>query len=91
MLNNCKSGLEWPFTFQSEDEMSTVNVEELANDVARMSRAIARCLHYLAEEIPESRRSDYLLLLNDVHDKQAKLVHALSTESVVRACDHATL
>jgi hypothetical protein len=71
--------------------MSTVNVEELANDVAQMSRAIARCLHYLAEEIPESRRGDYLLLLNDVHNKHARLVHALSTETITRISNHATV
>ena len=59
--------------------MSTVNMEELAHEVVRMNRAIARCLHYLAEEIPASRRGDYLVLLNDVHSKHARLIRALGS------------
>lgn len=60
--------------------MSAATVEELAQEVARMNRAIVRCLNYLAEEIPESRRGDYMVLLNDVHIKQARLANRLATE-----------
>lgn len=67
--------------------MSTVNVDELAHEVTRMNRAIVRCLHYLAEEIPESRRGDYLVLLNDVHNKHARLAHALGIETETCASD----
>lgn len=61
--------------------MSASNVEELAQEVTRMNRAIVRCLNYLAEEISESRRGDYMVLLNDVHSKHAKLVNALNAEA----------
>lgn len=60
--------------------MSAATVEELAQEVTRMNRAIVRCLNYLAEEIPESRRGDYMVLLNDVHIKQARLANALNAE-----------
>ena len=60
--------------------MSAATVEELAQEVARMNRAIVRCLNYLAEEIPEPRRGDYIVLLNDVHIKQARLANALNTD-----------
>jgi hypothetical protein len=61
--------------------MSTINAEELAQEVVRMNRAIVRCLHYLAEEIPESRRGDYLVLLNDVHGKHAQLIRTLGSKT----------
>lgn len=69
--------------------MSTLNAEELAQEFIQMNRAIARCLHYLAEEIPESRRGDYLLLLKDVHNKQTRLAHALASDTDTHVTDHA--
>lgn len=71
--------------------MSTLNAEELAHEVVQMNRAIVRCLHYLAEEIPESRRGDYLLLLKDVHNKQTRLAHTLDGDTDVHTSDHATV
>ncbi len=50
-----------------------MNTNELAIEVTRMSLAITRCLRYLSEELPESRRGDYLVLLNDVQSKYSRL------------------
>lgn len=54
-----------------------MKTEELALDVIRMNRSIVRCLHYLTAEIPEGRRGDYLVLLNDVQAKYAKLADSI--------------
>lgn len=46
---------------------------ELANEINRMNVAVTRCLRYLSEELPESKRGDFLVLLNDVQKKCSAL------------------
>lgn len=57
-----------------------MNTNELATEVTRMSLAITRCLRYLSEELPESRRGDYIVLLNDVQSKYSKLAAVAGKE-----------
>lgn len=64
--------------------MNEMSVEELAREVTRMNRAIVRCLHYLADDISEARRGDYLVLLNDVHSKHAELANMLDARTISR-------
>ncbi len=54
-----------------------MNSDELARETVRMNRAIARCLHYLAAELPTDKQGDFMLLLNDIQDKNMKLADAL--------------
>ena len=51
--------------------------DELAHEAVRMNRAIARCLHYLAAELPANKQGDFMLLLNDLQSKNMKMANAL--------------
>ncbi|MDB5990384.1 MAG: hypothetical protein JWQ10_1787 [Herbaspirillum sp.] len=51
--------------------------DELAREAVRMNRAIVRCLHHLAAELPEEKQGDFLLLLNDIQSKNMKMADAL--------------
>jgi len=51
--------------------------DELAREAVRMNRAIVRCLHHLAAELPEEKLGDFMLLLNDIQSKNMKIADAL--------------
>ena len=51
--------------------------DELAHEAVRMNRAIMRCLHHLAAELPEEKQGDFMLLLNDIENKNMKMADAL--------------
>jgi hypothetical protein len=51
--------------------------DELAREAVRMNRAIARCLHHLAAELPPDKQGDFMLLLNDLQIKNMKMADAL--------------
>jgi hypothetical protein len=51
--------------------------DELAREAVRMNRAIVRCLHHLAAELPEEKQGDFMLLLNDIQNKNMKIADAL--------------
>jgi hypothetical protein len=51
--------------------------DELAREAVRMNRAIARCLHHLAAELPADKQGDFVLLFNDLQIKNVKMADAL--------------
>jgi hypothetical protein len=63
--------------------------DELALEVSRMNRAVARCLSYLADELPEAKRGDYLLLLKDVQEKYLRVADAIECDAAGLQAKHA--
>jgi hypothetical protein len=51
--------------------------DELAREAVRMNRAIVRCLHHLAAELPAEKQGDFMLLLHDIQSKNMKMADAL--------------
>jgi uncharacterized protein (DUF2267 family) len=59
--------------------------DELAREAVRMNRAIVRCLHHLAAELPEEKLGDFMLLLNDIQSKNMKIADALQQSPTHRS------
>lgn len=51
----------------------TMTNDDVAQETVRLNAALIRCLRYLGDELPESKRGDYLVLLNDLQSKSSQL------------------